>query len=895
MKNEYKYIFQGKEYTRNQLEKKLETSAFYKKLNFADTKTHSNIISTNKGYIYTIKFGEYKGEQVQIIKKKITQNYCNIDKFIYTLDIETSTFYNEKNIDWNYQIIKNNREIRRLNNKFPISIPYLIGIKQYEFDKIYNASNNELQIEFAENNFYNYFPLRSYDDCICFFKDMIENSYYNNTVKFIIIQNNSYEDSFLHSNVYVKLAEDANIKIEYNYIKPHKPMKIDISYKNELCIRILDSYLLTSQSLKTYGNTYGIEKLDKNDNYKSFFTPLTNLSNDEYIYNKRDLDITILMFINTLKNLAVFCNKKPQELISRVYTKTGLTRIKNKQMFENGKINIKYNKNDMSKDNLNHFVRVFENCKGDTELVPLYQFNSSCFIGGYVRANENSVYEIKENVKSIDITSSYPYSMKSKFFGFNYIVDKSIDSLLFLKKWKKKFDSLNFDKLLDLYFSNRLIYYLSYKYPMFNCSIIIKDLKAKKLNNKNSMLIMSYSKLIDSINCKAINGRVKKADYCCINVSSIELINYLLIYDFDIIDVSYFEVATIVEKLPYTYQNTIDYYYTRKNELKQIIKMYNNNTLSDYLNTIEKTTLNNNELNYIKDNIDNEEIEIFLNQLLMISKADLNAQFGINVENPNHDIISITDNNIFEVTKNDVENSIIRRNYKVGINITAWSRMHLILMSLLLIQNGAIIHYWDTDSIKFTSNNDDIENIIEEFNLKVGKIKKCPEIGCFTFEYQNKKNYSYDYFITLGSKNYWTVSNNKISYTVSGLSGKAKELITNYFNQCNSFDDFVKNALRPRTIYDGESIKSSLTDYTSNIIYQDIVINNYHFKGYSGVIINQPQSRALLPYPTMSIENKYYKIYKKISAPQLIQFDNDKKAIIRQINDKNSLEIKGLK
>ena len=84
----------------------------------------------------------------------------------------------------------------------------------------------------------------------------------------------------------------------------------------------------------------------------------------------------------------------------------------------------------------------------------LFQFNHDCFIGGFVRANEKTVYKIQENVKSIDITSSYPYSMKSKYYGYHYIQpDEDFNSVQFLNEWKDKADrlQLNFNKFMYYY------------------------------------------------------------------------------------------------------------------------------------------------------------------------------------------------------------------------------------------------------------------------------------------------------------------------------------------------------------------------------------------------------------------------------------------------------------
>ena len=218
--------------------------------------------------------------------------------------------------------------------------------------------------------------------------------------------------------------------------------------------------------------------------------------------------------------------------------------------------------------------------------------------------------------------------------------------------------------------------------------------------------------------------------------------------------------------------------------------------------------------------------------------------------------------------------------------------MHLILMSLYLIQEGATIHYWDTDSIKFTCPTE-VDSVIKLFNKKVGSFENCDGIGQYTFEYLKGKNYSYEKFISGGSKNYWYLNDGHIGFTVSGLSSKAKPLCQQYYDEyCNgNFRKFVCEVLQPMTDFDGESIHTNLTDYTHQYEEVDVTVNGYHFTGYSGVIINQPQSRGLLPYPSRFIESRFWKEYGIRCIPQILIMDEDSVVSLHQIKDINSKEV----
>jgi len=873
------------------------SDAFYKHIKDYEhhPSRYSNIQKKSYGYDYTFTSGLFEGDTINIHIKKITKQKINLDKSFYTLDIETSTFFNEKGIDWDYKIHNQTRNIERLNDNIPVSIPYLIGVREYNVKKMYESpvSDGYIQKMFDEHFLKGYLPLRTYADLIEWLIKIINQAEEENTVKFLIIQNNAYEHSFLHANVYCKLPE--GYKYEPSYIKPHKPLCIDLFKGEDLCVRILDSYLLTGESIESYGSKYGYPKLDKSDGYNSTYTPADILPVDELIYNKRDLDISALMFINVIKDLCNSCNKTPAEVLPKLFTKTGVTRLKNRWLFENPKDNLYYNRHDMLKDNLNAEIECFADCTGRTENKKLFEFNHDCFIGGYVRANEKTVYKIQENVKSIDITSSYPYSMKSKLYGYRYITPaEDFDALDFILKWYDKAELIqkNFNKMMYYYFNNYLMLYMSDSMPFWNASVILTNIKPKPLPNNNSMLIMSSSKLIDFEDLHANNGRIVSCRKAVLNVSSVELFNYSLIYDFDITAVSYFEYASIVGPLSNSLNKTINYYYKRKSDFKILVQAQKNKNLMDVLPSIE--SLNEFELKYIKEHYQDDDFLLWLEVQLMIQKSDLNAQYGINVERPEHDEIICSDNNVYSIISAEVENSIFRRNYKVGILITAWSRMHLIMMSLLLIKEGALIHYWDTDSIKFTAESD-IEKVINLFNRKVGTFKNCEGLGTFTFEYLKGKNYSYEKFISGGSKNYWYLNDNEIHFTVSGLSSKALPLCNKYFhNYCKGdFRKFVIELLQPMTDFDGESIGSSLTDYTSQTKKVKININGYEFEGYSGVIINQPQSRGLLPFPSRYIENRFLNEYGKRCKPQLL-IEDAGEPVILELKEINSKEVFGL-
>lgn len=345
-----------------------------------------------------------------------------------------------------------------------------------------------------------------------------------------------------------------------------------------------------------------------------------------------------------------------------------------------------------------------------------YILCKEAFRGGDTASNMYLCNTILRDVKSYDISSSYPYVMLTGDYPISAFMRWIPKTRSELNRLNKRYSTIG-------------------KY-------VFKNIKLK--NDKYAPYIP-----IAKCNCyakpEAYNGRILSADMLSITCTN---------YDFEIIADEYTFDELFVEeflfakkgKLPKELRERILFYFEGKSKLKGI---------------------DGKEYEYAK------------------SKEYLNAIFGMMVTDILHNEWLIDEQDQFFEEKSDPEEKLRRYYtsynsflpYQWGVFITAQARYRL-REGLRKVGFDAV--YWDTDSIKFIGNH---ENVFEELNNKVIENKSGLP---YNIEI-NGKVYStgiwereerYDEFKTMGAKKYAFVKNGKIGITVSGLNKKqgAKEL-----------------------------------------------------------------------------------------------------------------------
>lgn len=378
-----------------------------------------------------------------------------------------------------------------------------------------------------------------------------------------------------------------------------------------------------------------------------------------------------------------------------------------------------------------------------------YKIFKATFAGGDTHGNPIYIGKILKDVNSYDETSGYPSFMV-----------------------RKKFPSTKFRKCDNIHNLNIDKYAYIIGIRMFN------------VKAKGNLHYISRHRMLTVKNGFCENGRVINAE---------EITAYITELDFEIIRKTYdfdFEIISLRKSIK-------DYLHT--DLIKFILQLFANKT----------------ELK--KDNQTESEYNLY-----MQSKQFINSLFGMTVT----DIVpleveytknewkqkKVNNDTIEEVLQNLKKNKYKNFNaYTTGIWVTAYGRYELWNTMLKFPEDDII--YFDTDSIKFLNNYD---NIFEKQNENVSHetleamryhgladneyIKTSPKgIKCILGFWDKEK--PYQEFVTLGAKKYAYIQNDKIHVTVSGVPKKASVCL-------KSLEDF-----KDGFIFDRDICQKNLTTY----------------------------------------------------------------------------------
>ena len=407
-----------------------------------------------------------------------------------------------------------------------------------------------------------------------------------------------------------------------------------------------------------------------------------------------------------------------------------------------------------------------------------YGYAKQAFLGGYTHANARYSKKLLADVHSIDFTSSYPTVMMSE----KYPMSKGTYIKLDMNSYAE-FDA-----------------YLNKTERVAVVMVELWDIETKPDIPDD---YISYSRLMDPKGEQIMNnnGRVHKADYVKLIVTSVDLAQIVSCYNYAKINII----------------NGYFYYvdYLPKEIIESVLEFYE-----------KKTTLKG---------VKGMEAEYLLH------KGMLNSCYGMCVTDLVSDGEQCTYNKGWEYIKPDVAECVNQYNnnpnrflfYVWGVFVTAYARNNLFngIKSI-----GRDYVYCDTDSIKFL-NLDAHKAYIEDYNSSI--IKKCTEclehwdldpamlapknrkgevkqIGIW--DYEGK----YDHFKTNGCKRYLTEIGGEFDLTCAGL-GEDKgiaELTRNGTNVDDVFarfnDDFkvdAENSGKLAHFYNDDPFEIEVVDY----------------------------------------------------------------------------------
>ena len=491
------------------------------------------------------------------------------------------------------------------------------------------------------------------------------------------------------------------------------------------------SYRLSGYSLeKTAENLHDhkLQKLVGNLDYSLIRHSRTPITKDEMDYNILDVKIVCAYIAECLKEENGNITKIPM-------TKTGYVRRECRLAC-------------YGKDHKARKYQKYYNKMQQLTMEPLeYQYLKCAFCGGFTHANSWMVGQILNDVESQDITSSYPYAA----FSEKYPWSKG--------EWYKP----------------------TIKYLWENIDTYAWIIDVEFWNIESICLQDDFIQKSKCLSCEMPtlnNGRVNKADYIRMVITSL---------DFKIIIQTYrFDDMKIGNCIRYMYD------YLPTDFMECMLKFY-----------AGKTTLKG---------IPGKEVEY------LHLKENLNSFYGMMVTDPLRDEIlyqkdewkterrlkggkwSEKDKEILEKYNKSANRFIF---YPCGVWITAYARYNLWSAILAL---GADYVYSDTDSVKFI-NPQKHRKYFDDYNKKVvEKLKAaCKHHGIdFSMVAPVTKqgdqkilgqwdfDGSYTRFKTLGAKRYMTENKNgEISLTVAGLNKKtAVPYMLDKYGRDHIFDAF---------------------------------------------------------------------------------------------------------
>lgn len=531
-------------------------------------------------------------------------------------------------------------------------------------------------------------------------------------------------------------------------------------FLTEFGIELRDSLILSGMSLaKTAENltSHNIRKLKGDLDYNLIRLPTTPITPTEMGYCYNDVKI-ICDYIDEQRSMYGDIAKIP-------LTNTGRVRRFVKQNCFHTEINPQTHKKCIPYKNLMERL---------TLEVSEYAYAKQAFLGGYTHANPRYSKKLLKDVHSIDFTSSYPTVMISE----KYPMSKGA----FIK--------------LDMWDYQDFISFLKDRVALVMVEIWDMETRPEIPDD-----YISSSRLFEhGKNIMKNNGRVHKADYVKLIVTSVDLAQIVICYK-------------------YTKIHIIDgyFYYTDylpREIIESILELYQ-----------KKTTLKG---------VKGKETEYLL------SKGMLNSCYGMCVT----DIVSdeeVCDETGWHEIPADIDKCINQYNenpnrflsYIWGVFVTAYARNNL-FNGIRTISIDYV--YCDTDSIKFL-NKSKHDAYINDYNNEI--IRKCracldyynidydelcpktikgvkKQIG--VWDYEGK----YEYFKTLGCKRYLTYANGSYDLTCAGLPDKNGLTallkdgtdVDEVFNRFS--DDFAvdsEHAGKLAHFYNDEPYKINVIDY----------------------------------------------------------------------------------
>ena len=579
------------------------------------------------------------------------------------------------------------------------------------------------------------------------FRDFLQElEYYEPHKKIVYIHNFSFEFQFL-----------INV-LQFDYVfarQARKPLFAEWRTYQFRC-----SYFLTNMSLATWAEQrkLSVQKLVGDLDYTILRTPKTALTDKELAYCFNDV---LVMYYGIRQY-----KEKYGHIIDIPFTQTGEVR---KEVIERMNVSSEY--------------KYRKRCiKLIPESIEDYTLLCDCFMGGYTHSNAVHTNIVLDNVRSKDISSSYPVVMCLEKYPMTYF-EETVPC--------------------DDYFNND-----NYSYII---TFDVEHLCSKRWNTW-----LSFSKCAKIKGYSLDNGRVLKADYVQLSLTNVDYEMFQLCYDFDNLNIIDFRISS----------ND----YLSPTFVKYILELYGNKTTLKGIK--EKEPL------YMKS-------KQYINSMygMMVTK---NITDTIEFEEDRWKKELLNEKNFYTKIESEKKKlSKTFGAFQFGVWVTAYARRNLWKGILALDYNVAYcdtdsIKYIECDTDFFERYNKEIERSenMRADMLGIPRDKFCPKdkygiphrLGIFDDDGQYKK------FKTLGAKKYCYVDNDdKLHMTVSGVRKSA-------VSQLHNIDDFKDGTVFD--VEHAQKLIMTYVDDMKPIIWNKGQYDEFH-SNYQYGICAQPTTYSL--------------------------------------------------
>lgn len=579
----------------------------------------------------------------------------------------------------------------------------------------------------------------------------------------------------------------------------HSPLSIKLDELPNITFR--DTYALFNKSVSRLGAELGLPKLDYD--YEKVRLPWDKLEKHDYEYNERDNVIVAKSLYKYMQDNKIDFDNIPLTFTSFVKRKRKEFIIQN-----------------FGKKSINKFF--FDRNEQVTDF-SFFELVLKTYQGGLTASNINETGKlITKGMYSIDIKSSYPYQMCSRYFPY----------------YSEKNTVHYTGELADKFF----------KVGNYKGFFALLKFKNIRVSNRNYLLPISSSQLSKgyvSPDRVTFNGKLLSASEILIPCNDVDFETLNLVYKYDTVE--------CIEIFATNKQRRL-----RKEELCFILSAFH-----------KKETI-----------LDKEDLEYAL------SKVYVNSMYGVKVTSPIKSSYHIENGEITEVdyfSFNEDEREIIHDRFvdqqspfsgtldifTDGCYITSYARFMLVSMMKKLVDLNCRVVYSDTDSIKFylgnvteseimktlfitnkntirnNKNNPRFKLYKEIFKVNDEDYNKICRLGIWELETVDKNDnpQPIPYFITFGAKKYgYILSDNSIHTTIAGCNKKNPSIVIKNLSEKENIPlvDAFKIVLSCGTKFD-ESASGRTTAKRETRSREEL--EKYTYKGryinqYGGTIID---------------------------------------------------------